>query len=672
MEIVMTQMSSLSKMPQAFTEITAADEAGGIQGKGAQSPSFGLLFDQWAGMAEGERLPGDSGSNEFSQLPLREESPAEIATGGAQRNDPSQGPLLRVTDTFTAGQFTMAAAAPDRTVQQLPEQTAADSGASDTGKEVNSAAVPTPGENGVPATSTLQMLPGLQQKIGQGGNTGEITTETFGKLRSERVRKVQIPSENPSAPNTTVGLPILAKSRDHSTDSPPAEKPHETGEEKMGTDSVWAPLLAVGNLLSEGDFATPLSESAGPVQQQGNAQPENDAGQSLMQPDNLLQEVGGITGYILKDPATLLPANASDSLLASESSSRAFILKGAELSHDSLPGFEAPPGNFGKVTGSAMKTGADAVIPQAKGDFQAGLDILFSRKNGMNSEAVDISCPEADLSFREAAPASVTQSRTSSESAGNAYRAVAADTVMFGKNDVSSIPGNVTQGKPLANQELSAANTGMDLSRMEIVFAAAEQENLKEPGGDVTRKSGEGKIADNASTMASVANQAELRIPGEGRLATQSPDAKNPLGEHITNQIRENLDAGGHGSDKGQITLKLHPEELGELKINMRMEDQRLKVEIVTDNQSVKDALMQNLDTLKETLSRQNIAMDHFNVSADLRQGFQQGARDGKQMVQDNRGTDAGFRPAAATEEDSVTNLRYPWENENSLVNLVL
>ena len=70
MEIA-TTMSSPSQMPQALAEITPADEAGGIQGKGAQSPSFGLLFDQWAGMAEGERLPADSGSNEFSQLPLQ-------------------------------------------------------------------------------------------------------------------------------------------------------------------------------------------------------------------------------------------------------------------------------------------------------------------------------------------------------------------------------------------------------------------------------------------------------------------------------------------------------------------------------------------------------------------------------------------------------------------------
>jgi hypothetical protein len=630
-----------------------------------QSPNFGLFFDKWAGMAEGERFPADSGSNNFSQSPLREESPAELATGGAQRNDPSQGPLLRVTDSFTAGQFIMAAAASVKTVQQLPEQAAADSGASETEKGVNSAAGPTPGENGVPAISTLQMLPGLQQKIGKDGNTGEITTDTFGVLRSERTRKVQIPSENPAALNTTVGLPILAKARDHSADSPPVKKLRETGEEKGGTDSVWAPLLAAGNLLSEGDFATPLPESAGPVQEQGNAQPANDANHSLMQPGSLLQEVGGTTGYFFQVPATLLPANASDSLPAAETSSRAFISKGAEFSHDTLPGIEAPPGIFVRVTGSAMKTGADAVIPQAKGDFQAGQEILFFRKNGINSEAVDISPPEAEL-------ASVIQSRTSSESAGNAYRAVAADAVMFGKNDVSSIPANVIQGKPLANQEQSAANTGMDLSRMEIVFAAADRENLKEPGGDVTRKSGEGKTADKASTMAFVANQAELRIPGEGRLANPSPDAKNPLGEHITNQIREKLDANGNGSNNGRITLRLHPEELGELKINMRMEDQRLKVEIVTDNQSVKDALMQNLDTLKETLSRQNIAMERFDVSAELRQGLHQGGRDGKQMAQDNRGTDAGFRPVAATEEDAVTNLRYHWESENSLVNLVL
>ncbi len=46
----------------------------------------------------------------------------------------------------------------------------------------------------------------------------------------------------------------------------------------------------------------------------------------------------------------------------------------------------------------------------------------------------------------------------------------------------------MTQGKPPAIQDLSSANTGMDPTRMEIVFSAAERENLKEPGSTVARK----------------------------------------------------------------------------------------------------------------------------------------------------------------------------------------
>jgi flagellar hook-length control protein FliK len=81
---------------------------------------------------------------------------------------------------------------------------------------------------------------------------------------------------------------------------------------------------------------------------------------------------------------------------------------------------------------------------------------------------------------------------------------------------------------------------------------------------------------------------------------------------------------------------------------------------------------MQNLDTLKETLSRQNIAMDRFNVSTDIRQGFQQGARDERQLTHGNRGTNAAFQPATAGEEPALPKFLYGWENDNSLVSLVL
>jgi flagellar hook-length control protein FliK len=305
------------------------------------------------------------------------------------------------------------------------------------------------------------------------------------------------------------------------------------------------------------------------------------------------------------------------------------------------------------------------VNPEARGDIQASQDNLSSWIKGKYSEAVDIFRPEA-------APASQMQSRASSDSAANAYQASKAVAEQLGKSDVSSMPVNVAQGKPAATPDSTTAYTGMSPDQVKIIFAEEPGANRKDQGKALSLESGDSKTADNASTPAFATNPAELRTSGESSVATPSPGAENPLGDHIANQIREKLDAGGLGSDNGQITLKLHPEELGELKINMRMENQHLKVEITAQNPSVKDALMQNLDTLKETLSRQNIAMDRFDVSAGIQQGLHQGGRDGKQMTQDNRVNNSGIQHAEAKEEDVAPKLQYRWESADSLVNLVL
>jgi hypothetical protein len=40
--------------------------------------------------------------------------------------------------------------------------------------------------------------------------------------------------------------------------------------------------------------------------------------------------------------------------------------------------------------------------------------------------------------------------------------------------------------------------------------------------------------------------------------------------------------------------------------------------------------------------------------------------------LQDNRGANTGYQPAPTAEEDAIPELRYRWENEESLVNLTL
>jgi hypothetical protein len=102
----------------------------------------------------------------------------------------------------------------------------------------------------------------------------------------------------------------------------------------------------------------------------------------------------------------------------------------------------------------------------------------------------------------------------------------------------------------------------------------------------------------------------------------QAPAAKvsaepvrQELPEQIAQQVRERLTQHELKPGHQQISLTLSPENLGEVKMNLSLQGQRLTVEIVTDNRIARDAIMQHADTLKETLARQNITMESFDVT---------------------------------------------------------
>ena len=682
---IQTIISSSLQMPQAFAETMAADETGNMQGNAGQSQRFGMLLDQWSTTGNRVRLPANLGRNDLPRLPLQGETFVECAMCDEQSGDPSQSPVQGSTDTFSTGVLSTVIAAAAIIVGQLPEQKEPGPEGVAAEKEVNLTQGPTPGEKGVPETPILETAHDLLSMVGKRLHGKENATNGIGELT------------------------VLPAEGDHIRDCSLPEEPQQPGKETTGTDPAWTPLLALGNPFFQGNVAKPISqlpvkqemhpspaggmatpvitagvtegsggqESTGPILSQDNALPENQPNPPARQPDCVLQAAAGAaTGHCLADTATSLPEEGPGSFPSSVIVRQTSLLQATALYRNISPRIESASPSSESVAGTTMKTGPNPAVPQTEGDIKGRRDISLPLAEGISSKAVSASTPEAGASLQELLPTPQTTdplgNKRVGESAGNAYRAVAAEAVPAGENGALSMPDNLPQVKPGAMPDLTTANTASDPQRVEIVFAEETGAERKEPGGEGIRKSLEGKTAGNETPMTFASGSGELRVDRESRMPTPAADTRVPLAEQIHNQIREKLDARDNGSNNGRITLRLHPEELGELKINMRMEDQRLKVEIVTENQSVKDALMQNLDKLKETLSRQNIAMDRFNVSADLRQGSQQGERDGRQTTQDNRGTDAGFRPAQATDEDAVTNLRYHWENENSLVNLVL
>jgi flagellar hook-length control protein FliK len=143
--------------------------------------------------------------------------------------------------------------------------------------------------------------------------------------------------------------------------------------------------------------------------------------------------------------------------------------------------------------------------------------------------------------------------------------------------------------------------------------------------GDPGKKGHSEQKAQNAETTPLQAQGIGLAgaAPAEAPQQAEAKPAaaKSALHESILAQIKDGVvthDAKGNG----QMSIRLNPGELGELKIQIRMDDNRLRVEVQADNRMVKDLLMGNLDSLKESLTAKNFSMEGFDVSTGSGGGF--------------------------------------------------
>lgn len=95
-----------------------------------------------------------------------------------------------------------------------------------------------------------------------------------------------------------------------------------------------------------------------------------------------------------------------------------------------------------------------------------------------------------------------------------------------------------------------------------------------------------------------------LRLPS-GALVPES---------HLLHQVVERLNL-RHQGDRSQMTLRLHPEELGELRLELVMEKGVLKAQIQAQNPQVQEVLERNLFRLRDALEQQGLTLEQFDVS---------------------------------------------------------
>ncbi len=196
-----------------------------------------------------------------------------------------------------------------------------------------------------------------------------------------------------------------------------------------------------------------------------------------------------------------------------------------------------------------------------------------------------------------------------------------------------------TAGERMASEEplqSAAEQEGMDPGKIEILVVS-EESSAQEQGTGLDQRNSQPSDVKKEGLQHGMHNlfakEAASQQLAAGQ-ATAPEGTATPSREQIVNQVKEKLAEHRFVADSSQVTIRLHPEHLGELKINVRMDDQKVRVEIVAENQTVKDALLQGADSLKEALARQNVSMERFDVSTDSRQFFNQGFREGRQQEQ--------------------------------------
>lgn len=118
-------------------------------------------------------------------------------------------------------------------------------------------------------------------------------------------------------------------------------------------------------------------------------------------------------------------------------------------------------------------------------------------------------------------------------------------------------------------------------------------------------------------TVASQARQArpnEMARPDQAGLSQEAKEARQAVKrEEVIQQILSHIEMQQIG-DKTQLTLKLNPEYLGQLKVQFQREDGQLRASFETSSALVRDLLNDSVDELSGAMKEQGVTLHGVSV----------------------------------------------------------
>jgi flagellar hook-length control protein FliK len=235
----------------------------------------------------------------------------------------------------------------------------------------------------------------------------------------------------------------------------------------------------------------------------------------------------------------------------------------------------------------------------AQGDAQSPAEKAQSADDAENSN---------DDSSKLADPSAIVQSAAAN--APDAALASAVDASAAASSDMSqfaNLPGAgaAAQAAAALSSSTGSANEGGNATSAagpRGVSAAS----ATSPGAPTSFVAGTGSTAAaGASAQRAPESSAEKGDPEVRQLSQQ---------ERVRLVQRVARSFSRLGPDGGQITLKLHPPQLGVLNVSVRMEGQTMSAKLQTESSAARDAILENLPVLRERLAEQGVDVASFQV----------------------------------------------------------
>ena len=206
-------------------------------------------------------------------------------------------------------------------------------------------------------------------------------------------------------------------------------------------------------------------------------------------------------------------------------------------------------------------------------------------------------------------------------------------------------------GQPAATQSetqvvVSASNNGVATASVTSAIASPAEKGVATDSSSVQPIAGGSGRGETFGGSGSVAGRSE----GASGSSPLSRFQQNKLVQRVLKGL-EQLSNGG-----GQVKLRLHPPELGTLQMTLKIEANVMSAHLEVENSLAKEALMNNLQSLRDRLSDQGMSIDRFEV--EVRTDSQSGANS-------SSGESASNRQSRRDQPES----RYAIYNENRLVN---